>query len=104
MDPFGEFLRRETGKVKARKIGSTTFIIEEQRRDRRYNLPTDFLDLLLLRGEPSEHVFVEKGVIREMRYRLDELENEVKRLRWKSRILEVSLVASLIMLILSFLH
>lgn len=102
MDPFAEFLKREASKVRARRIGSAVFI-EEGREERRYQLPTDFLDVLLLRSEPSEHVIVEKGVIRELRYRLDELESEVRRLRRRSWLLEVLLAASLLTLILSLL-
>lgn len=102
-DPFEEFLKRETSKVRARRIGSATFI-EEERVERRYRLPTDFIDALFLRSEPGEHIMVEKSVMREMRYRLEELENEVKRLRIRKRILEVLLVAALIALILSFIR
>lgn len=104
VDPFTEFLKREASKVRARRIGSSTFIEEEPRREKRYHLPTDFIDILLLRSEPSEHVIVEKGVIRELRYRLDELENEVRRLRRRSRALEALLVASAILLVLSFIR
>lgn len=102
-DPFEEFLRRETSKVRARRIGSATFI-EEERVERRYHLPTDFIDALFLRSEPGEHIMVEKSVMREMRYRLEELENEVKRLRIKKRVLEALLIAALIALILSLIR
>lgn len=102
-DAFEEFLKRESTKVRARRIGSATFI-EEERTERRYHLPTDFIDALFLRSEPGEHVMVEKSVIREMRYRLEELENEVKRLRVRKRTLEVALVAVLIALILSLIR
>lgn len=98
---FTEFLRRESAKVRARRIGSSTFIEEERRRERRYHLPTDFIDALFLRSEPSEHVVVEKGVLRELRYRLDELENEVRRLRRRNRALEALLVACAVLLLLS---
>jgi len=101
---FTEFLKRESAKVKARRIGTSTFIEEELRRERRYHLPTDFIDALFLRSEPGEHVVVEKGVLRELRYRLDELENEVRRLRRKSRALEVLLVACAVLLLLSFMR
>jgi hypothetical protein len=104
VDPFTEFLKREAAKVRARRIGSSTFIEEEPRSERRYHLPTDFIDILLLRSEPGEHVVVEKGVIRELRYRLDELENEVKKLRRRNRVLEALLVASTILLVLSFIR
>ena len=103
MDPFLRFLRRETAKVKARKIGSSTFILEERVRRRRYSLPTDFIDILFLRSDPSERVTIEKSLLRELRYRLDELEKEVKRLRWKNRVLETLLALSVVMLIVSFI-
>ncbi|MEM0024387.1 MAG: hypothetical protein QXJ38_01030 [Thermofilaceae archaeon] len=103
LDPFEEFLRRESSKVRARRIGSATFI-EEERPERRYHLPTDFIDALFLRSEPGEHITVEKSLIREMRYRLEELENEIKRLRIRKRVLEIALIATLIALILSFIR
>lgn len=101
-DPFEEFLKRESGKVRAKKIGTATFI-EEERLERRFRLPTDFIDALLLRSEPGEHIIVEKGFIREMRYRLEELENEVRRLRKRNKLLEVALVAVILMFMLSLL-
>lgn len=102
-EPFEEFLRRESSKVRARRIGRTVFI-EEERSDRRYHLPTDFIDALLLRREPGEHVMVEKGVLRELRYRLEELESEIKRLKTKNRALEVALITAVLFLILSLLR
>jgi len=103
MDPFEEFLSRESKKVRVRRVGSSTFI-EEERREPRYQLPTDFIDALLLRSEPGEHVIVEKGLLRELRFRLDELESEVRRLRLRNRILESALAASILALILSLLR
>lgn len=102
-DPFEEFLKRESSKVRVRRIGTATFI-EEERSEQRLRLPTDFIDALLLRSEPSEHVIVEKGLIREMRYRLEELENEVRRLRRQNRFLEAALIAAVLALILSLLR
>jgi hypothetical protein len=101
---FAEFLKREAAKVRARRIGSSTFIEEELRGERRYHLPTDFIDALFLRSEPGEHVVVEKGVLRELRYRLDELENEVRKLRRRNRALEVLLVACAVLLLLSVMR
>ncbi|RLF00543.1 MAG: hypothetical protein DRJ57_00750 [Thermoprotei archaeon] len=100
-DAFVEFLRREASRTKVRRIGSALYIVEGERTERRYRLPTDFIDVILLRREPGEHVVVEKGLIRELRYRIDELESEVKRLRLRSRVLEALLAACIVALILS---
>ncbi|RLE87017.1 MAG: hypothetical protein DRJ96_00065 [Thermoprotei archaeon] len=100
-DAFVEFLRREASRTKVRRIGSALYIIEGERTERRYRLPTDFIDAILLRREPGEHVVVEKGLIRELRYRIDELESEVKRLRLRSRVLEALLATCIVALILS---
>ena len=99
-EAFAEFLRREASKTKVRRVGSSLYIVEEERRPR-HVIPTDFIDALLLRGEPGEHVVVEKSLVRELRYRIDDLESEVKRLRTRSRVLEALLAASLIALMLS---
>ncbi len=99
LDPFEEFLRRESSKVRARRIGAATFIEEEQP-TRHHQLPTDFIDAFLLRAEPGEHVVVEKGFIRELRYRIEELEGEVRRLRRRNLALQAALVAAVTSLIL----
>ena len=96
---FKEFLKRESSRTTFRRIGKGIYIVEGRAR-RKTVLPTDFLDALLLRHEPSEHVIVEKGLVRELRYRIDELESEVKRLRIVNRVLEAGFSVLILILIL----
>lgn len=104
MDPFIEFLRRETSRVRVRRVGTSTYLVEEESsRQRTRNLPTDFIDILFLRNEPAEQVVVEKSLIRELRYRLEELEKETAKLRWKNRILETLLAICIVSVIISLL-
>lgn len=104
MDPFIEFLKRETSRVRVRKVGTSTYLVEEEvSRQRMRDLPTDFIDILFLRNEPTEQVVVEKSLIRELRYRLEELEKETKRLRWENKLLEVSLAICIVLIIISLL-
>ncbi|MEM2795511.1 MAG: hypothetical protein QXY49_06625, partial [Thermofilaceae archaeon] len=99
-----EFLKRETSRVRVRKVGTSTYLVEgEVSRQRMRDLPTDFIDILFLRNEPTEQVVVEKSLIRELRYRLEELEKETKKLRWENRLLEVSLAICIVLIIISLL-
>ncbi len=102
MDPFIEFLKRETSRVRVRRVGTSTYLVEEENsKQRMRNLPTDFIDILFLRNEPAEQVIVEKSLIRELRYRLEELEKETAKLRHRNRILETLLAICVVSIIIS---
>jgi len=101
-EAFKEFLRSESSRAVFRRIGKSVYVIEDKV-SKPASLPTDFLDALLLRQEPGEHVIVEKGLVRELRYRIDELESEVRRLRLVNRFLELGVSILVIALIFALM-
>lgn len=94
---FREFLRKQASEIKVRRSGNKVYIVEQvQERDRMP--PTEYLDFYLF-GVGDGPVIIERSAARELRERMETLEEELLRLRKINTALEIALAISILLYI-----